>query len=265
MLSKSNMILACPPTEMMSAKSYGLPLAHMAYRVGGGPHLFRANLPNPIRGGLMVIDDTNFDGRGEPGSFCQEVVRECAARGYSGVICDFERTLLLLGRMVSELSPLLERRGWPLYVTEPYGRYSKTAKVLIPTALSGGSFLQRLEEAAAQYGAARVALAVERSASDFFLPSPTGQGLPMSREELHRRMEELNPSIFFSNELCAHYFTYMNRQNGAHFVLFDDAASIRKKLHVARSLDISDALLPYSEVSDILGEILSQPPGSGSR
>ena len=51
MLSKSNLILAAAPTEMMAAQSFGLTLAHMAYRVGGGPHLFRANLPIPARGG----------------------------------------------------------------------------------------------------------------------------------------------------------------------------------------------------------------------
>ncbi len=70
-------------------------------------------------------------------------------------------------------------------------------------------------------------------------------------------MDEREPAVFFSNELCAHYFTYMNRQNGAHFVLFDDAASIRKKLYLARSLDISDALLPYPAVADILRDILA--------
>ena len=82
-------------------------------------------------------------------------------------------------------------------------------------------------------------------------------GTNKSREELARRIEDLSPSIFFSSELCAHYFTYMNKQNGAHFILFDDAASIRKKLYVARSLDISDVLLPYPDVADILDGILA--------
>ena len=257
MLSNSNLLLAAAPTEMMAAQAHGLTLAHMAYRVGGGPHLFRANLPIPARGGLMMIDDAGFDGRGDPAPFCQEVMRECTARGYTGVICDFERPMALLGRIVSELSPLLARQGWPLYVTEPFGRYSDHAKVLIPTALSGGSLYQRLEESAGRYGAARVALAVERSAEDFFLPAPTGQGIHLSQEELQQRIGELSPSIFFSNELCAHYFTYMNQQNGAHFVLFDDAASIRKKLYVARSLDISDALLPYPDLADLLPALLA--------
>ena len=107
-----------------------------------------------------------------------------------------------------------------------------------------------------RYGAGRVALAVERAAEDFFLPSPTGQGMPLTREELQERLEERAPSVFFSSELCAHYFTYMSRQNGAHFVLFDDAGSIRKKLQTARSLGITAAVLAYPQVDDLLEEIL---------
>ena len=162
----------------------------------------------------------------------------------------------LLANVVEELGSLLHKRNWPLYVTEAYGNCSDKAKVLISTALSGGSLRQRLEDALQQYGG-RVALAVERVAEDFFLPSPTGQGTPLSREELKARMEERSPSVFFSSELCAHYFTYMSKQNGAHFILFDDAGSIRKKLQIARSLDIEDAILAYPQVDDLLPELLA--------
>ena len=72
-------------------------------------------------------------------------------------------------------------------------------------------------------------------------------------------MEERQPSVFFSDELCAHYFTFMSRQNGAHFILFDDLSSVRKKLHVARSLGISDALLPYAPFRDLLSGLLRDP------
>ena len=257
MLSKSNLILTAPPSDARAALAYGLPVAHMAYRVGGGPHLFRASMPVSVRGGLMVMDNTGFDGRGEPPAFCQEVLRECSARGFDGVICDFEgRPLQLLAAIVRNLGDLLHKRGWPLYVTEAYASYSDKARVMISSALSGGSLQQRLSEAAEQFGPGRVALAVERVAEDFYLPSPTGQGMPLTREELKQRMDERAPSVFFSNELCAHYFTYMSKQNGAHFVLYDDALSIRKKLHIARTLDISDAILAYPQVDDLLPELL---------
>ena len=255
--TRMQLILAAPPEDVTAAQAHGLTLAHMAYRVGGGPHLFRSNQPIPARGGLMYIDDGGFDGRGTPDAFCQEVVRECAARGFGGVICAFDRRLPLLSAVVEQLGPMLARQGRSFYVSEPYGRCTATGRVLIPTALSGGSLRQRLGEAAERYGAGRVALAVERTAADFFLPSPDGQGRPLTREELAAKRRELSPSVFFSDELCARYFTYMNRQNGAHFVLFDDAGSIRKKLRLAEALGIDRALLCYPEVSDLMGDILT--------
>lgn len=257
MQTKMDIILTAPPADSRAALRFGLPVAHMAYRVGGGPHLFRANMPISIRGGLLAVDNVGFDGRGEAGPFCQEVMRECMARNFDGILCDFEgRPTPLLIQVVQELGKLARKRDWPLYVTEAYGAASDHARVLISTALSGGSLEQRLREAAERFGAERVALAVERVAEDFFLPSPTGQGMPLTREELARRRAELSPSEFFSSELCAHYFTYMSKQNGAHFVLFDDAGSIRKKLQVARALGISHAVLAYPQVDDLLEEIL---------
>lgn len=255
--TRMQLILAAPPEDVTAAQAHGLTLAHMAYRVGGGPHLFRSSQPNPPRGGLMYIDDGGFDGRGTPDAFCQEVVRECAARGFGGVICAFDRKLPLLSAVVEQLGPMLVRQGRSFYVSEPYGRCTATGRVLIPTALSGGSLRQRLGEAAERYGAGRVALAVERTAADFFLPSPDGQGRPLTREELKARLEERSPSVFFSDELCARYFTYMNRQSGAHFVLFDDAGSIRKKLRLAEALGIDRTLLCWPEVSDLMGDILA--------
>ena len=257
MQTNLKLILAAPPDQARAAQRFGLPVAHTAYRVGGGPHLFRASIPVTLRGGLMAVDNTGFDGRGEAGPLCQEILRECMARGFDGILCDFEgRPLPVLAAAVKALGEACRKRGWPLYVPEAYGPCSDSALVLIPSALSGGSLQLRLQEAAERYGAGRVALAVERSAEDFFLPSPTGQGAPLTREELQKRMEALSPSVFFSNELCAHYFTYMSRQNGAHFVLFDDAGSIRKKLQVAGALGISSAVLAYPQVDDLLEEIL---------
>ena len=259
MQGKSDLLLTAPPEDSRAALRFGLPVAHAAYRIGGGPHLFRASLPVPIRGGVMAVDCAGFDGRGEPGPFCQEVLRECAARGFTGVLCDFEgRPLPLLVQILRELEELLQKRGWPLYVPESYGSYTAGARVLISSALSGGSLSQRLRDALDQYGQGRVVLAVERVAEDFFLPSPDGQGTPLSREALSTMLEQRAPSIFFSDQLCAHYFTYMAPDNGAHFVLFDDAGSIRKKLLLARNLGIRQAVLAYPQVDDLLEDILRE-------
>lgn len=258
MPEEPRLILTAPPSAAREATSFGLPVGHMAYRIGPGAHLLRSNISINLRGGLMVVDGTAFDGRGDPASFCQQLVRECSARGFDGAILDFEgQPYPLLGQVIQRLGGMFARRGWPLYVTEAYAGYSDQTRIIIPSALSGGSLSKRLEEAVEQYGAHRVALGIQRTAEDFTLPAPNGCGTPLTRRELEQRIQSRGASVFFSDELCAHYFTYMSRQSGAHFVLFDNAASIRKKIHIARQFGLCACILVWPEVDDILQDIMT--------
>lgn len=256
--SASQMILITPPDRMRAASAYGLPIAHMAYRLGNGSHLFRANFPALPQSGLMMIGEDHYDGQGDINVFCREVIRECTARKFSGVIFDPESPPTpALAHIISSLQEQMVRRSWSFYLPESYSNYSKTARIMISSALSGGTLRQRLKEATERYGSDRVALCIDRSAEDFYLPAPKGAGRPLSRDELHRRIETIAPSIFFSNELCAHYFTYMTRDSGAHFILFDDLGSIRKKITVAQELGIRRFFLFYSEMDDLLPDLLA--------
>ena len=251
-MSMEPLIVTVPPARIGELRGLRAVPAHQGYRIGRGPHLFRAAAGPVPQGGLMALDCVGFDGRGEAAPLCDEVVRECAARGFRGAVCDFEQGGgPLLDQVVRRLGGGFASRGWTLYVTEPYGHSSPRARVMIPSALSGGSLSRRLEEAAERFGRERVTLAVQRVAEDFFLPSPSGSGTPLSQDELHRRIHQLSPSIFFSQELCARYFTYMSRESGAHFVLFDDGATLRRKLEAAQSLDIRTVLAPWPEIADV--------------
>jgi hypothetical protein len=255
--SASQMILVTPPDRMRAASAYGLPIAHMAYRLGSGSHLFRANFPAMPQGGLMMIGEDHFDGYGDGNLFCREVLRECSARKFSGVVFDLEsHPTPALARIISSLSEQTARRGWSFYLPESYSNYSNTAKIMISAAISGGTLRQRLKEVADRYGHDRIVLCIDRSAEDFYLPAPKGSGKPLSRDELHKRIETLAPSVFFSNELCAHYFTYMNRDSGAHFILFDDLGSIRQKISMAEEVGIHRFFLFYSQMDDLLPDLL---------
>lgn len=254
------LILLTPPDLLPQARETGLTIGHMAYRIGRGPHLFRSGVPVPLRSGLMVVDNKGFHGQGDPGVLCQEILRECGARGFRGVICDFRgQPHPLLERTLTQLDELLPKRGLTLHVPESYGHCTQTARVLISSALSGGSLTQRLEEAIDHFGGPdRITLALRRVAEDFFLPSPTGCGRPLTRQELEQRIQDRKPSIFFSKELCARYFTYMSRENGAHFVLFDDEMSLRKKLQVAQHLGIRRAVAALPEIDDLLPRLVQE-------
>jgi len=47
----------------------------------------------------------------------------------------------------------------------------------------------------------------------------------------------------------------MSRDSGAHFVLFDDGDTIRKKLQMARGLGIGGAMAAWEDVSDVLEKL----------
>lgn len=255
MPSIPELIFLTPPEHLRAVQAAGLSAAHLAYRVGGGPHLYRTEAPVAPRGGRMAMDcrEAPFAGTAEP--FCREVLRECSARGFQGVLALGARPGGLMGGVLAALEPLLARQGWTLYVPEACAGPGKS-RVLLSSALSGGSLQARLEEAAERFGPERLVLRVERVAMDFTLPSPSGEGTPLSRGALAELLERERPSVFFSHELCARYFTYMGGKTGAHFVLFDDADSLRKKLELARRMGIRQAVLSYPQVSDLLGELL---------
>ena len=247
-------IITLPPQQLPALRGWQAVPAHLAYRLGPGPHLFRAGSTVP-RGGLMVVDDRDFDGLGPTGPLCQEILRECQAREFSGAVLDFENRLPPLEQIAAALDEALARRGRTLYVPEAYGARAPHARVMIPSALSGGSLRRRLEEALERCGESRVVLALEKRREDFSLPSPTGSGKPLSEEELEQLKRRLSPSVFFSGDLCARYFTYMSRENGAHFVLFDDGDTLRHKVEVARGLGIRTFLAPWAEIAPYAARI----------
>ena len=113
---------------------------------------------------------------------------------------------------------------------------------------------QPLEETACRYGAERLALDLERVMMDFPLPCPSGCGTPLTREELLALREKHPSSVYFSRELMAKYFTY-SAGSGTHFVLFDDAETLRQKVKLAQNLGIQTAFLMFPEMSDLVPEL----------
>lgn len=85
---------------------------------------------------------------------------------------------------------------------------------------------------------------------DFRLPARSGQGEPLTQAALDALIREHQPAVFFSKDLFARYFTYA--KNGeSHFILFDDADTLRQKLRLGRQLGVAAAFFQWPEVSDI--------------
>ena len=230
-------------------------LSHAAYQIGQDNHLHRRTVSRQTQNGLMALCDLNPPPIREQASLCREILRECSNRGFEGVAADLgQNTTPDRIAFLEELAPLLHRNSKKLFVSAAYGRHIPTAYVLINTALSGGTLRTMLSDACHTFGRQRVVLDIERVRMDFLLPSPSGEGTPLDAAEFNALCASLSPSIFFSHELCAKYFTY-HKDGRSHFVLFDDADTIRFKLKLGKSMDLRYAFLLCSETEDLIPQL----------
>lgn len=247
--------LALTPVESREPGPRSRLLAHVAYRLGKGV-LLRQDLPLGTRGGFLSLSDRDAPPVTAPAQMASMLLRECAQRGYSGVIADFEHSPT--PDRVALLQALLRRKDNAFQLLVPEAFSLPGATVLVNTAVSGGSVAERLREAIRQYPSA--ALDLQRAMMDFTLPAPSGEGKPLTVESLAELRRQLAPTVFFSPELCARYFTYT--QNGqTHFVLFDDAETLRQKMRIAEPMGYRLALVMYPEVKDLLTPLF----GPGTR
>ena len=242
--------LAVTPSEAQEAARFRCSLAHVAYCIGPDSTLLRQNLLLQTRGGLLSVTDRDAPFIASPEQLAAAALRECGRRGYGGVLLDFEQPpapdrLAFAQALAKRLAPR------PLYVPEGYASVPGAVS-LVCTALSGGSFVQYLQEtAAARGGPGTLALDVQRLRMDFPLPARSGEGSPLSQQEFQALLDRESPAVFFSQDLCARYFTY-TREGETHFVLFDDAETLQQKLRAGSAMGFSAAFLMYPEVRDLL-------------
>ena len=242
--------LTVTPQEYREAAGPGRSFAHEAYRIGEDSSLLRQQLLVQTQGGLLTIRDQNAPPVQDAAALTAAVLRECSRRQYAGVLLDFEapfrEDLAAFARQLSETCRTL-------YVPASYAQAVPRAVVLVCTAISGGAFAPYLREQFQTYHG-QIALDLQRLQMDFPLPAKSGSGTPLSPSAFQERMQQEAPSVFFSPELCARYFTYV--QDGqAHFVLFDDADTLRRKLRLGASMGVSAAFLMWPEVQDLPGEL----------
>lgn len=248
--------LSVTPGEEREAVRYSCMPAHVAYRIGPDSTLLRQNLPAQLRGGLLSLSDWDAPEILSPEKLSGAIWQECSRRSYTGVVLDFEAPiqqdrLALLGAL--SRSPIRGRRA--LFAPEDCARDVPAVTPLVNTALSGGNYVQYLREKIAAWNRLP-ALDLQRLAMEFSLPQPSGQGVPLTQEALSERIRKFTPSVFFSQDLCARYFTY-TLEGRTRFVLYDDAGTLRQKLHLGTALGLQASFLMYPEVSDLLGQLFS--------
>lgn len=247
--------LSVTPGDIRHLSVSGITLVHVAYRIGPGSTLLRQNLLLQTKGGLLSVSDWDAPYVDNPAALCAAVRRECIRRNYTGVVLDLEAPSRNdLRQFACQLAPMLAEKKLSLFLPESYASGVPQASPLICTAISGGDLTERLEQAMAACPERRPALDVQRLRMDFTLPARSGEGQPLSENALRTLMEEHRPAVFFSHALCTRYFTY-TKNGAAHFVLFDDADTLRQKLRIGSKLGYCAAFFQWPEIQDIAGSL----------
>jgi len=200
----------------------------------------------------MVLDTSGFKGGGPIASLIEDVVAECAQKEFIGIVIDAgTRPDTPAQQSLSKsLASAAAKHKLLYFVPEELASSGENAIIRVSTALSGGTLSRHISDAAGKYGAGRVALEAQRIVMDFTLPARSGIGKALTATELLRLKERHNATSFFSPDLAVNYFTYRDKK-GAHFVLHDDAQSIRRKLSTGISAGVKHVFLFYPQVADI--------------
>lgn len=223
----------------------------LLYRVSPQLSLLQVSGVSPQarrKGQIMGIDTMAQAPEGDISAFCRQVEGVLEQYGFGGLACFFQGAgNPCLEKTVTALEQLCKKRRIPLLLPERYGKKSDYGKVFVSTVLSGGSLEGKFRRAMEQYGRERVVMDIESMAMDFLLPAPQGTGERLQRGQVQALRERTQAQTFFSQELCARYFTYENGEHSLHFVLYDDQKTMEEKIRLSRQWNLWGVAVTYGE------------------
>ena len=165
---------------------------------------------------------------------------------------DFEHDTPLNRRLLAAFDEALYDADIPLYVPLECGRTLSHAILTVSTAISGGSLTEYISSLQGIYSAARIAAFLQPVSQDFTLPSPTPNGISLSAAARAALLAQTGAQPFFSRELCAKYFTYMNTDGQAHFVLYDDDSTLAAKLAQLAGCGVQNVFALFPDAAGLL-------------
>lgn len=245
-----NLVLVCAGADAARAQETGRPLLHLCLGLRPNGRLDRLTLPARQPGCYLGVSDLGLS-QTAPGTVCEQLIAECMHAQAAGLFADFERDTPPVRAFLSRLDQACHEQGLAFFLPATRAEDTTHAWLLAETAVSGGSLRDYFGELRASYGA-RVAAALKPVSQDFCLPSPDSAGQVLSAAEREALLARTGAQTFFSRELCARYFTYMDADGNGHFVLFDDETTIRAKLDLLDSIGIPYVFALYPDVRALL-------------
>lgn len=237
------MLIAAAGRDAEAVRQAGLQCLHLCAALSSSGQFAVLSHPLSARGDLLGVVDQGGSPT-SPRSFAASVCSLAQSRGFQGILLDFQRPELAAS--AAALDEQAQNCGLSLWIPIELSHAAPHAVYIAETAISGGSLSQYFSDLADQYGQQQIAAQLVRSYARFSVPSPSADGTPLTKEQVEQLRREVGASAFFSRELCAKYFTYMER-GSARFVLFDDDDTLRRKQHVLSSIGITRQLLLYPD------------------
>jgi hypothetical protein len=192
----------------------------------------------------MMVDNGDCDLRGtdDPGAFCRQVLSLCHRRGYQGVVLHWANLPCPgLNELTAALEAQLRETGLSCYVPYHWGKLLPQPKLLLPTALSGGSLRGWIGEGQDAFGP-RVVPFLAPWAQRFSLPASGGRGREVTADQLARLLATLRPQVRQCPQLCAKYFSWAE-QGHPQLVIFDDEETLAEKKRVLEAMGIAEWML----------------------
>ncbi|MDO4286825.1 MAG: hypothetical protein Q4C40_03785 [Eubacteriales bacterium] len=244
---QTNWIIAATGTDAVHAREAGFTCLHLCSRLSADGTFSLLSHPASSRGDFLGIADSNSVPK-KCQSFAFDAVSAAESRGCTGIMADFERPLLQ--DLTRALDRETQRSGLQLLIPLALAEYAPHACVIADTAVSGGSLEDRFSELLQRFGTEKLAAQLVCSCADFPLPCANPEGTALTREEFHSLLNRTGATVFFSRELCAKYFTYSSGDQ-AHFVLFDDADTLRAKVRILTRLGVNRLLVIYPDAKEM--------------
>ena len=253
MVYTKNLILVCTGRDTARAARLGLPVLHLCLGVTPAGALQRLQLSTADTHPLIGLCEPP---RSLPSCNAErlaaDLVYEAQRTGSPGVFADFERDTPVSRALLAAFDRALHEADIPFYVPLSRGRTLTHAVLTTPTAISGGSLTAYISSLQGIYGASRVAAFLQPVSQDFTLPSASPNGKTLSSFERESLLERTGSQTFFSRELCAKYFTYTDENGQAHFVLFDDDATLEAKLAQLSGCSVQTVFALFPDAAGLL-------------
>lgn len=241
--NRTTWIIAAAGVDAIRTREAGFTCLHLCTQLSVEGSFVPLSHPASARGDFLGIADSGGVPR-RCDSFAFDAVSAAQARGCAGIMADFERPLLQ--ELTAALDRETHRAGLQFLIPLPLAEYAPHARVIADTAISGGSLERRFTELIERFGRARVAAQLVCACADFPLPCSNPNGTPLTSDDFQSLLRRTGSTVFFSRELCAKYFTYSDGDH-AHFVLFDDADTLRAKARILRGLGVERLLAIYPD------------------